>query len=85
MTQRLTDAQIANIRQRAESEVGGPYEDDDKIALLAEIEALRETQSKLIELLRKADEYTDRLEWRMFIEKVPEITEAISKKRGAHE
>lgn len=41
----------------------------------------REDQDKLIELLRKADDYSDRLEWKIFMNELPDITDKIMAKR----
>lgn len=47
-----------------------------------EISKLKIIQERLIEQLKKADEYSDKLEWKLFWEAKDEILEEVSKRKG---
>jgi hypothetical protein len=50
-------------------------------SIVDELIEKRETQKKLIQLLEKADDYSDRLEWKLMMKDLPEITERLIEKR----
>nr|WP_235851676.1 hypothetical protein [Heyndrickxia camelliae] len=55
--------------------------DWDKVnQLQIENKKLRDTQNKLIQLLQKADEYSDKLEWKLFWETKDKIVKEVMKK-----
>lgn len=44
-----------------------------------ELVAKRENQEKLIKLLNEADEYSEKLEWKLLIKDLPEIMKKVNK------
>lgn len=49
--------------------------------LVDEIDKLRDIQTKLIDQLKKADEYADKIEWKLFWETKDEIINKVLQKR----
>lgn len=42
----------------------------------------RENQEKLVNLLEKADEYSEKLEWKLLFRDLPDIIETVTRKRN---
>lgn len=54
-------------------------------SIVDELVEKRETQEKLIELLGQADDYSERLEWKLMMMELPSITETVLKNRKKRE
>lgn len=82
---RLTNEDLKNLPSKCFPFNAGNEVIIDKAVLEAICEELikkRENQEKLVELLQKADEHSDKLEWKLFFKDLPKITEEFSKKFG---
>lgn len=81
---RLTDEELATLVDNCfPFNTGGAVivNKDVLKAICDELIQKRETQEKLIELLEKVDEYSDKLEWKLLMNDLPKITKKVIKRR----